>query len=73
VKIEYFDLGKGEPPFILIYGNEPRNIETLVGTASALCRGKWRYFAVNEFGGFDDMKEERLVWPTQKIPRQKKE
>lgn len=52
MQIEYFDLGPKERPVVLIYGNEPEKVASLVRAVHSLVSGERKRFAVHELEGF---------------------
>lgn len=64
MKIEYFHPVGKERPVVLIYGNEPKNVETLKNVVHDLAGGQRQRAAVHELPGFESVDGCQLFFST---------
>jgi hypothetical protein len=55
MKVEHFAAFKGEPPRVLIYGDEPDRVVLLRERVASLASGEVDRFAVHELPGFESV------------------
>jgi hypothetical protein len=55
MKIEHFEPSAQDGPAILIYGNEPEAVETLIAAVHTLSQGSQERVAVHQLPGFESV------------------